>query len=113
MKNIFLTRVSGTAPLPSTLFYVILFYVNLNNVILFFEEGEMAITNWELKRKIAEQKKFGIYQKHIGIKIGIGDNRLSHIVCGRAEPTENEMRLIAKELNCKISEIFPEVKNNF
>lgn len=61
--------------------------------------------------KLREVRFFkGFNQWDISVKTGIPQSRISLIERGYVSPKEDEKKVIAKVLNCKVSDIFPSVK---
>ena len=52
----------------------------------------------------------GLNQWDISIKTGIPQSKLSLIERGYVNPKEHEKKKIAKALNCKVEEIFPQME---
>ena len=52
----------------------------------------------------------GFNQWDISVKTGIPQSRISLIERGYVSPKEDEKKVIAKVLNCKVIDIFPSVK---
>ena len=50
----------------------------------------------------------GLNQWDISVKTGIPQSKLSLIERGYIKPREDEKKKIAKALNCKVTDIFPE-----
>lgn len=51
----------------------------------------------------------GTTQIAVAKKAGLSEARLSRIIHGHDEPTENEKTALAKALRCKVQELFSEV----
>lgn len=64
----------------------------------------MTTTNRFLKAKIIE--RIGT-QTDFARLVGLSEDRLSKIICGRLSPRESERQLIARKLGVPESEIFP------
>ena len=66
----------------------------------------MRIRNTALKVAIIEAHTTG---RALAKKLRISESRFSAYVSGREDPTPDEQKVIARELKCKVSDIFPTV----
>jgi transcriptional regulator with XRE-family HTH domain len=62
--------------------------------------------NWALKQTIGDK---GTTQYEVGKRAGIHESRMSRIVRGHEDATDDEKKAIARALRVPVSQIFPEV----